>query len=60
MKKEMSLKDQTEILLAISVASDDTIQSVLMFPEVFYMDVTANTNKQKRKLFLMVVRDANG
>ena len=60
MKKEMSLKDETEILLAISVASDDMIRSVHMFPEVFYMDVTANTNKQKRNLFLMVVKDVNG
>ena len=60
MKKEMSFKDETEILLAISVASDDMIRSVHMFPEVFYMDVTANTNKQKRDLFLMVVKDANG
>ena len=33
---------------------------VNMFPEVFYLDVTANTNKQKRELFLMVVKDANG
>ena len=60
MKKEMSFKDQTEILLAISIASDDIIQSVHMFPEVFYMDVTANTNKQKCDFFLMVVKDANG
>jgi hypothetical protein len=58
-KNEMSLKDRTEILLVISVASDDMVQSVHMFPEVFYMDVTANTNKQKRDLFLMVVKDAN-
>ena len=60
MKKEMSFKDETEILLAISVASDDMIRSVHMFPEVFYMDVTANTKKQKRDLFLMVVKVANG
>ena len=31
-----------------------------MFPEIFYLDVTANTNKQKRDLFLMVVKDSNG
>ena len=48
------VKDETEILLAISVASDDMIRSVHMFPEEFYMDVTANTNKQKRDLFLIL------
>ena len=30
-----------------------------MFLEVFYLNVTANTNKQKRDLFLMVVKDAD-
>ena len=35
-------------------------RSVHMFPEVFYMDVTANTNRQKRDMFLLVVKDANG
>ena len=29
-----------------------------MFPEVFFMDVIANTNCQKRDLFLVVTKDA--
>ena len=33
---------------------------VNMFPEVFYLDVKPNTNKQKRDIFLIVVKDANG
>ena len=49
-----------EILLAISVATDDMLRHTAMFPEVLYLDVTANTNKQKRDLFLMVVKDSNG
>ena len=59
-RTKLSFKKGTEIVLAISIASDDMIRHVMMFPEVFYMDVTANTNKQKRDLFLMVVNDANG
>ena len=55
----MSFKNETEILLALSIASDDMAHSVDMFPEVFYMNVTANTNKQKHELFLMVMKDAN-
>ena len=31
-----------------------------MFPEVFFMDVTANTNRQKRELFILIVKDASG
>jgi hypothetical protein len=56
----MNYRDGTEILLALSFASDEMARSVHMFPEVFYMDVTANTNRQKRDMFLMVVKDANG
>lgn len=60
LKTEMSYKEGTEILLALSVATDDMVRHVHMFPEVFFLDVTANTNKQKRDLFIMVVKDANG
>ena len=60
LKQSMSINNQTELLLAISIASDDMIRHVHMFPEVFYMDVTANTNRQKRDLFAMAVKDASG
>ena len=60
MKAQMSFREGTEILLAFSLATDEMTRHVHMFPEVFYMDVTANTNLQKRDLFLMVVKDANG
>ena len=56
----MNYKEGTEILLALSIASDKMTRVVHMFPEVFYMDITANTNRQKRDLFLMVVKDGNG
>jgi hypothetical protein len=60
MKKEMNYKDGTEILLALSIATDEMARHVHMFPEVFFMDVTCKTNRQNRDLFLMVVKDANG
>ncbi|KAL7543722.1 hypothetical protein ACHAXR_013004 [Thalassiosira sp. AJA248-18] len=60
LKKEIGYKEGTEILLALSVATDEMVRHVNMFPEVFYLDVTANTNRQKRDLFIMVVKDANG
>jgi len=50
----------TEILLAISLVTDDMNRHVAMFPEVMFLDVTANTNRQKRDLFLMVVKDPCG
>ena len=60
LKDEMSFASGTEILIALSIASDSMVRHVNMFPEVFFMDVTANTNRQKRDLFVMVVKDASG
>lgn len=60
LKKEMAYNDGTNILLTLSVASDKMMRTVHMFPEVVYMDVTSGTNKQKRDLCLMVVKDRNG
>ena len=56
----MRYKDGTDILLAVSVASDEMIRALHMFPEVAYMDVTANTNKEGRDLFLVVGKDGDG
>jgi hypothetical protein len=59
LKKELSFTEGTEILLALSMASDEMIRHVQMFPEVWFMDVTAQTNKQNRDIFIMVVKDAS-
>ena len=58
-KTEMGYPDSTEVLIACSIASDQMLCHVHMFPEVFFMDVTARTNRQKLGLFLLVVRDAS-
>ena len=60
LQDNMNYKDGTEILLALSVASNNLTRCIAMFPEVSYLDVIANTNRQKRDLFLMVVKDSNG
>ncbi len=51
--------ETVEIVLIQSFASDAMIRVVLIFPEVFQMDVTCSTNQQNRLLFLMVVKDVN-
>ena len=60
MKNETKLKDGTEILLSLSVASDEMMRAVHMFLEVGYMDVTSNTNREDCNLHLLVVKDASG
>ena len=46
LKKEMRYQDYTDILLAVPIGSDKMIRVFHMFPEVVYMDVTTNTNKE--------------
>ena len=60
LRKQLGFNDGTDILLALSIASDEMMRHVHMFPEVFFMDVTSNTNRQKRELFILVVKDASG
>ena len=60
LRKKMTYKKGAEILLAVSTASDEMVRAVHMFPEVFYMDTTAKTNRQNRDLFLMVVKNRTG
>ena len=58
--KAMAMKPGTDLLLAVSIATTDMQRAVSMFPKVYFMDVIANTNHQKRDLFLLVVKDASG
>ena len=60
LRKDLSMENGTEILLSFSIATTDMQRAVHMHPEVIYMDVISNSNKQKRDLFLLVVKDASG
>ena len=60
LKRKMKYKDGTDILLAVSIASDKMIRAFHMFPEVAYLDVTSNTNAEGRDFFLMVGKEADG
>ena len=59
-KEKMKFKVGTEILLSLSVASDEMMQAVHIFHKVAYMDIISNTNSEGRDLHLLVVKDANG
>ena len=60
LRRDMSMQNGQEFLLSITIAVDDMTRHVHMFPKVFFMDVIANTNRQKHDLFLMVVKDLAG
>ena len=44
----------------ISFASDEIIRETMKYPEVFFMDCTAQVNKQKREFFFSVIRTSFG
>ena len=46
MKDKMKYNDGTDILLADSLPSEEMIRAFHMFPEVAYLDVTSNTNRE--------------
>ena len=60
LKHEISFEKGNEILIALSISSDQMLRHVHMFPETWLMDVTANLNRLKPDVYVMVVRDACG
>ena len=59
-RKALKLGKGDNILLALSVTTDEMIRSMQMHPEVQFFDVMANVNKQKRDMFLSVLKAASG
>lgn len=59
-RRELKLKDTSRTLLALSVATNNMIRTMQMFPEVQFIDVAANMNKQKRDVLFSVVKEATG
>ena len=60
LRNELSYEKGTKIVLLLSLATDEMIRLVMMYPETFFMDVTGQTNRQKRDMFLMAVKDSAG
>jgi hypothetical protein len=59
-RKELQLTDSQSILLAVAWISDEERRLVSMFPEVLFMDVTSQTNNEKRGLFMVAGKDSHG
>ena len=58
--KLLRLNDEAELLMMISIAIDKMIRFVTMHPEVWFMDVTHGTNRQRRDLFMLAIRTPTG
>lgn len=60
LRQDLRLKDSSKLVLLVSLATDDMIRLVAMYPDVWFLDVTAGTNRQKRDLFMLAVRTVTG
>lgn len=60
LREDMLFGDSKKMVLIVSFSTDEMIREVNKYPEVWYMDVTGRANRQKRELFLMVVRKPSG
>ena len=60
LRKTLRLNDESELLMMISIVTDEMIRLVTMHPEVWFMDVTHGTNRQRRDLFMLVIRTPTG
>ena len=49
-RNDLKLSNNSCVLLSLSVATDNMIRAMHMFPEVQFIDVAANMNKQKRDM----------
>ncbi|MGH7955280.1 MAG: hypothetical protein ACREOZ_04900 [Gloeomargaritales cyanobacterium] len=58
-REELQLSDSQSLLLAVAWVTDSERRLINKHPEVLFMDVTAQTNKEKRGLFLVAGKDGN-
>ncbi|MGH7974677.1 MAG: hypothetical protein ACREBR_04060 [bacterium] len=58
-REKLKLSDSQSLLLAVAWVIDSEQRLVSMHPKVLFMDVTMQTNKEKRGLFLVAGKDAN-
>jgi len=57
---DLGVRENSKILLLLSIATDDMIRQVAMHPHVWFVDVTAGVNKQKKDWFIMAIRTPAG
>ena len=60
LRKDFLMNDNCKMLLLVSMATDEMIRLVSMYPEVWFMDTTAGTNRHRKELFVMAVRTPAG
>lgn len=60
LRSSLTFDRKTKLVLLLSFSTDDMIRRTMMYPEVYFMDCTGRANRQKRELFISVVRSPSG
>ena len=56
----LELEHYQQLMLAVAWISKEELRLMYLYPEVLFMDVTSDTNKEKRPLFTVTGRTAQG
>ena len=60
LRNELSYADGSKLMLLFSLGTDEMIRLAMMYPEVLFMDVTGQTNRQKKDVFIAATKDSIG
>ena len=60
LRQSLTFDSKTKLVLLLSFATNEMVKRTMMYPEVYFMDCTRRANRQKRELFISVVRSPSG
>lgn len=60
LRQSLTFDSKTKLVLLLSFATNEMVKRTMMYPEVYFMDCTGRANRQKRELFISVVRSPSG
>ena len=60
LRTELTFDKGTKLVLLVSYATDEMIKITMKYPEVYFMDCTGRANRQRRDLFISVIRTPEG
>ena len=58
-RKARNIADEQKMMVAIAYSSPFQIQQAKLFPSVFHIDVTSDTNKEDRPLCTITAKDSH-
>ncbi len=60
LRQALTFDNNTRRVLLLSFSTNKIGKQTMMYPEVYFMDCTGRANRQKRELFISVVRSSLG